>query len=165
MQLSNDTMDVLKNFSTINPNLVIESGQKIQTISESKTVMAMAEIVEDFPNQVGIYDLNEFLSVLNLIDSNNIEFADKYLRISSTAGNAQKVTYYYSNPEILTTPSKDINMPDVDVGVTLGAEVLSKIKQASSVLGHNDLSIMGKDGVLEARIFDAKDNTANDYTL
>ena len=96
MQLSNDTMDVLKNFSTINPNLVIESGQKIQTISESKTVMAMAEIVEDFPNQVGIYDLNEFLSVLNLIDSNNIEFADKYLRISSTAGNAQKVTYYYS---------------------------------------------------------------------
>jgi hypothetical protein len=165
MQLSNDTMDVLKNFSTINPNLVIESGQKIQTISESKTVMAMAEIVEDFPNQVGIYDLNEFLSVLNLIDSNNIEFADKYLRISSTTGNAQKVTYYYSNPEILTTPSKDINMPDVDVGVTLDAEVLSKIKQASNVLGHNDLSIVGKDGVLEARIFDAKDNTANDYTL
>lgn len=165
MQLSNDTLDVLKNFSTINPNLVIEPGQKIQTISESKTVMAMAEITEDFPNQVGIYDLNEFLSVLNLIDANNVEFSDKYLSISSTSGNAQQVTYYYSNPEILTTPSKDIVMPDVDVGVTLSEDVLGKIKQASNVLGHNDLSITGKNGTLEARIFDAKDATANDFTL
>ena len=168
MHLSNDTLDVLKNFSTINPNLVIEPGQKMQTISESKTVMAKADIVEDFPNQVGIYDLNEFLSVLGLIDNNNIEFDEKALNISSTGGtmpNAQKVTYYYSNPEILTTPSKDINMPDVDVGVTLDEEVLSKLKQASNVLGHNDLSIVGKDGVLEARVYDSKDATGNDYTL
>ena len=111
MQLSNDTVEVLKNFSTINPNLVIEPGQKIQTISESKTVMAKAEIVEDFPNQVGVYDLNEFLSVLNLIDSPSLDFKDKYLTVSGGSSVAQQVQYFYSNTEILTTPQKDINMP------------------------------------------------------
>ena len=95
MQLSNDTVEVLKNFSTINPNLVIEPGQKIQTISESKTVMAKAEIVEDFPNQVGIYDLNEFLSVLNLIESPSLDFKDKYLTVSGGSNIAQQVQYFY----------------------------------------------------------------------
>ena len=81
MQLSNDTVEVLKNFSTINPNLVIEPGQKVKTISESKTVMASAEIVEDFPEQVGIYDLNEFLSVLNLVETPDVDFKGKFMNI------------------------------------------------------------------------------------
>ena len=162
MQLSTDTVEVLKNFSTINPNLVIEPGQKLHTISDSRTVMAKAEIVEDFPNQVGIYDMNEFLSVLNLIPGNNIDFHDKHLTISS---GQQNVNYFYSNTEILTTPQKDINMPDVDVGVTLSEDVLSKIKQAANVLGHTDLSITGNEGSIIAKVFDAKDATANDYTF
>jgi len=153
MQLSTDTVEVLKNFSTINPNLVIEPGQKLHTISESKTVMAKAEIVEDFPNQVGIYDMNEFLSVLNLIPGNNIDFHDKHLTISS---GQQNVNYFYSNTEILTTPQKDINMPDVDVGVTLSEDVLSKIKQAANVLGHTDLSITGNEGSIIAKVLTQK---------
>ena len=63
MNLSNDTLNVLKNFATINPNLVFKPGQKLKTISESKTILASAEIVEDFPTEFGVYDLNEFLSV------------------------------------------------------------------------------------------------------
>ena len=170
MQLSNDTLEVLKNFASINPNLVIEPGQKIGTISESKTIMASADITEIFPNQVGIYDLNEFLSVLSLIENSDIEFEDKYLQINSkSAGcklpNSQKITYYYSNPEILTTPTKTIQMPSTDCGVTLDQDVINKIKQASGVLGHTDLSLVGSNGTITAKVFDAKDRTANDYSL
>ena len=67
MQLSNETINVLKNFATVNPNVVIKPGQKLKTISEAKTILASAQIVEDFPVEFGIYDLNEFLSVYNLI--------------------------------------------------------------------------------------------------
>ena len=67
MKLSDETIAVLKNFATINPNLVAKPGQKLTTIAESKTVMASADIVEDFPQEFGIYDLNEFLSVLSMI--------------------------------------------------------------------------------------------------
>lgn len=77
MNLSNDTLNVLKNFATINPNLVFKPGQKLKTISESKTILATAEIVEDFPKEFGVYDLNEFLSVLSLIDNPTLEFEDK----------------------------------------------------------------------------------------
>ena len=165
MQLSNDTVEVLKNFSTINPNLVIEPGQKVKTISESKTVMASAEIVEDFPESVGIYDLNEFLSVLNLVETPDVDFKGKFMNISGGSQFAQQVRYYYSNPEILTTPQKDINMPEVDVGVTLSEDILAKLKQASSVLGHSDLSFVGKEGSIEAVVHDSKDSTANVFML
>ena len=165
MQLSNDTVEVLKNFSTINPNLVIEPGQKVKTISESKTVMASAEIVEDFPEQVGIYDLNEFLSVLNLVETPDVDFKGKFMNISGGSQFAQQVRYYYSNPEILTTPQKDINMPEVDVGVTLSEDLIGKLKQAASVLGHSDLSFVGKEGSIEAVVHDSKDSTANVFML
>lgn len=165
MKLSEDTIAVLKNFATINPNLVIKPGQKLKTIAESKTIMAEADIVEDFPVEFGIYDLNEFLSVLSLIPDPELEFFDNHVTISNDqVGWQQKVTYYYSNPEILTTPQKAITMPNAEVGMNLSEEDLKKINQAAAVLGHSDLSYV-QDESTYAKIYDAKDATANQYTL
>jgi hypothetical protein len=161
MKLSEDTIAVLKNFATINPNLVVKPGQKLKTIAESKTIMAEADIVEDFPNEFGIYDLNEFLSVLSLIPDADLEFFDNHIIIKNEQ---QKVTYYYSNPEILTTPSKAITMPNAEVGMNLSAEDLKKINQSAGVLGHSDLSYVQDDHTY-AKVFDSKDVTANQYTL
>ena len=86
MIISNDTLNVLKNFATINPNLVFKPGQELKTIAESKTIMASAKIVEDFPQEFGVYDLNEFLSVYSLIDNPTVEFEDKAMVISSGNG-------------------------------------------------------------------------------
>ena len=74
MKLSEDTIAILKNFATINSNLVFKPGQKLKTIAESKTIMAQADIIEDFPQEVGLYDLNEFLSVLSMIPEPDIQF-------------------------------------------------------------------------------------------
>lgn len=161
MKLSEDTIAVLKNFATINPNLVVHPGQKLKTIAESKTIMAEADIVEDFPNEFGIYDLNEFLSVLALIPDAELDFGENAVTIKN---DTQKVTYYYSNPEILTTPQKAITMPNAEVGMNLTEEDLKKINQASAVLGHSDLSYV-QDESTYAKIYDAKDATANQYTL
>ena len=64
MKLSNETVSVLKNFSTINQNLVIKGGNKIATMSAMKNIVAKAEVLEDFPQEFAIYDLNEFLSAI-----------------------------------------------------------------------------------------------------
>ena len=82
MQLSNETINVLKNFATVNPNVVFKPGQQLKTISEAKTILASAQIVEDFPQEFGIYDLNEFLSVYNLIEDPTLTFEDKSVLIS-----------------------------------------------------------------------------------
>lgn len=165
MKLSNDTLNVLKNFASINPNLVFKPGQKLKTISEAKTILASADIVEDFPVEFGVYDLNEFLSVYNLIEDPELEFEDKSVLIKNSSVNNQKVRYFYSSPEILTTPQKDIQMPEPEVGVNLSDDVLNQIRKAAAVLGHTELSIQGEGGVVTASVFDSKDATSNSFTM
>jgi len=162
MNLSNDTLNVLKNFASINPNIVFQPGQQLKTISESKTIMARADIVEDMPKEFGIYDLNEFLSVFNLIENPALEFEDKSVLISTPE---QKVRYYFSETDILTSPQKDIQMPNAELGVSLSEDVLNQIRKAAAVLGHTELSLKGENGLVTASVVDTKDSTSNSYTI
>ena len=160
--LSEDTINVLKNFATINPNLVFTPGQKVKTISEAKTIMAHADIIEDMPKEFGVYDLNEFLSVYNLVEQPSLEFEDKSVLINGA--NNQVVRYFFSETEILTTPQKDIQMPDAELGFTLTDEILNQIRKAAAVLGHTELSLKGDNGVITASVVDTKDNTSNSFS-
>ena len=162
MNLSNDTLNVLKNFASINPNIVFQPGQQLKTISESKTIMARADIVEDMPKEFGIYDLNEFLSVYNLVDTPTLTFEDKSVLINGA--NNQVVRYFFSEIEILTTPQKDIQMPDAELGFTLTDDVLNQIRKAAAVLGHTELSLTGDNGVITASVVDTKDSTSNSFS-
>lgn len=165
MIISSETLNVLKNFASINPNVVISPGQKLKTISEAKTILSSADIVEDFPVEFGVYDLNEFLAVYNLIDSPELEFEDKSVLIKNSAGSKQRVRYYYSQPEILTTPQKDIQMPEAEVGVNMSEDILAQIRKAAAVLGHTEMSIKGEDGVVTASVIDVKDATSNSFLI
>ena len=162
MNLSTDTLNVLKNFATINPNIVFKPGQKLKTISESKTILASAEIVEDFPQEFGVYDLNEFLSVLNLIDNPTLEFEDKAVLVK---GGGQKIRYFFSESAILTTPQKDIQMPEPELGVNIEEDILSQIRKAAAVLGHTELAITGSNGVITASVLDTRDSTSNLFEI
>lgn len=162
MNISNETIDVLKNFAAINPNIVINPGQVLKTISEAKNIMAIADIQEDFPQSFGIYDLNEFLSVISLIESPDIDFDSKFATIKSSTSS---VKYYFSEPEILTTPQKDITMPECEFGVSITEEQLSQLKKAAAVLGHSELVLSGNDGNITATISDEKDATANTFSF
>ena len=103
MIISDETLNVLKNFASINPNLVFKPGQQLKTISEAKTILARATIVEDFPQEFGVYDLNEFLSVHSLIEDPALEFEAKSVLIKNQSGVAtQKIKYFFSEAEILT---------------------------------------------------------------
>ena len=162
MNLSTNTLNVLKNFATINPNIVFKPGQKLKTISESKTILASAEIVEDFPQEFGVYDLNEFLSVLNLIDNPTLEFEDKAVLVK---GGGQKIRYFFSESAILTTPQKDIQMPEPELGVNIEEDILSQIRKAAAVLGHTELAITGSNGVITASVLDTRDSTSNLFEI
>ena len=112
MELTTNTLNVLKNFSGINQNLMIRHGNTIKTISEAKNVLATAVVEEDFTQSFGIYDLNEFIGVLGLVDQPRLKFEDESVTIGDSTGRS-KVRYFYSPEETLTTPQKDINMPVV----------------------------------------------------
>ena len=164
MELSDNTLSILKNFSGINQNILVRSGSTIKTISEARNVLATAQVTEDFPKDFGVYDLNEFIGVLGLVDTPNLQFEDEFVRISDSSGRS-KVKYFFSSEETLTTPSKDINMPEADVSFTLDNDTLNKLKRAASTLGHEEVSISGKDGVLSLSVVDSQNMTSNAFSI
>tara|TARA_B100001113_G_C21093588_1_gene615513 strand:+ start:735 stop:1406 length:672 start_codon:yes stop_codon:yes gene_type:complete len=162
MNLSKETLEVLNNFASINPNILISPGQQLKTISEAKNILATAEIIEDFPLEFGIYDLNEFLNVLNIVDNPNLRFEKENVVIEN---DSSRVNYFYSSSEILTSPQKDITMPDPEFNINISEEQLNKIRKAAAVLGHNELAIVGDNGAIHIEVLDTNDATANKFTM
>lgn len=165
MELKESTLSILKNFAGINPNIVIAEGNTLKTITEAKNVLAQATVEEDFPKTVGIYDLNEFLGVLNLVDVPQLSFDDDYAVVTDSSGRS-KVKYFFSDIEMLTTPSKSITMPSEDVKFYLDAGTLNKLKRASSTLGHTEVSVKPSgSGVIELSIVDSQNVTSNTFSI
>lgn len=162
MKLSKQTLEVLKNFSGINQNLYVKPGSVLRTMTTVKNVLASVEVAEVFPQEFGIYNLNEFLGVLSLFDDPDLSFDEKNLVITQ---GKNSVTYYYAAKDVLVTPEKDIKMPSVDVTFTLTKEVLSSLQKAASVLKVAELVVSGSDGVVSVTVSDTKNATANKYSV
>ena len=158
MKLSNGTINVLKNFSTINQNLVIKEGSDISTMSAMKNIVAKAKVEEGFTKEFAIYDLNEFLSALSLFGTPDLDFQDDYVVITEE-GSAKSLKYWYSDPSVVTTPTKDITMPSNEVKFDFSSDSLAEITKAASVIGAPDMVL--EKGKL--RVTDKKNTTANDY--
>ena len=158
MKLSNGTINVLKNFSTINQNLVIKEGSDISTMSAMKNIVAKAKVEEDFTKEFAIYDLNEFLSALSLFEKPDLDFQDDYVVITEE-GSAKSLKYWYSDPSVVTTPTRDITMPSKELQFDFSSDSLAEITKAASVIGAPDMVL--EKGKL--RVTDKKNITANDY--
>ena len=145
MEISAETVNVLRNFSGINGNLIIRPGNRLMTISEAKNILAEAIVKEEFGTEVGIYDLTEFLNMLGLVDRPRVRFEDYYMNIGGQSGR-ELIKYYYADTEMLTSPTKPITMPEADVWFTLDQSTLSGLKKAASIFGHGQMVIEPDDG-------------------
>ena len=76
-KISNETLDVLKNFSSINSNILVKEGNVLTTISPVKNVMAEATVPESFDQKFGIWDLNKFLGTISLFEDPEYMFEEK----------------------------------------------------------------------------------------
>jgi len=164
MELSPFTSQVLKNFATINQNVVIKPGHTIMTVSEARNVLASANVTEEFDHQFGIYDLNEFLSVLDLVNEPRIKFEDHSMAISDQSGRAE-IKYFYSDTDNLTSPTKPIDMPSPEVNFTLDQGALANLKRASAALKHSQVSITGNNGAIRLTVLDNENSTSNSYSI
>ena len=161
MKLSGETVDVLKNFSNINQNILIKEGTQLRTMSTMKNILAEAPIKETFPREFGIYDLNEFLGVLTLVNDAELEF-DSESHLTVNGGNV-KIKYFFSDPSILTTPPESFNPPECDVSFGVTRKTLSSVLKASAVMQLPDIVIEGNTGA-SITATDLKNTTSNNYT-
>ena len=158
MKLSTATISVLRNFSTINQNLVVKAGSNISTMSAMKNIVAKAKVTEKFPTDFAIYDLNEFLSGLSLFGKPDLEFNDDFVIIKEE-GTSQSLKYWFSDPSVVTTPSKEISMPSTELTFPLSSDTLNQITKAAAVIGAPDMAL--SDGKL--MVTDKKNSTANAF--
>ena len=165
MKLSEHTTSVLKNFASINQNLVIKEGKTISTMSAMKNIVAKAEVDEDFPREIAIYDLNEFLAALSLFNNPVLDFSENHVMITEEGKTGNSLKYFYSDPSVVTTPSSEITMPETEVKFSLDSSDLSKVQRAASVIGSPDL-VLEKNGTGSyLTVKDKKNDTANNYSL
>ena len=164
MELSESTLSILKNYASINSNIVISEGNTIQTISEAKNILSKVEVPEEFPQTFGVYDLNEFLGVLNLVDTPRVKFEKDCVMIGDSTGRS-KVKYFFSDTEMLTSPSNEVKMPESDVRFTLDTETLNRIKRAAAALGHSELSVSGTKDSISLTVTSSDNATANTFSI
>jgi len=160
---SKNTLSILKNFSSLNSNLLVKPGNVIKTITPSKNGMAVATVEETFDTEFGIWDLNKFLGVISLFNSPNFSFGEKSVKIKN--GGSSVVNYYYSEPRLLTVPTKDVNMPAVNVSINLSEKQFSELQKAASVMQLPDLSFTVDDTDIVAMVSDLSDPTTNTYKV
>ena len=164
MKLSDKTISVLKNFSSINQSILFKEGSKLRTISVMKNILAEATVSEDFSKDFGIYDLNQFLNGLSLHQSPELDFKnDGYVVIREGKSRSK---YFFADPNVIVTPpEKDITLPSEDVCFEVSTDQLEKLLKASAVYQLPDLSAVGEAGVIKLVVRDKKNDTSNDYAV
>ena len=164
MKLSDNTLNVLKNFAGINNSILVKEGNKLRTISVAKNILAEADIPEEFPRDVAIYDLNQFLNGLSLHTDPDLDFTpDSYITIKE---GKRRVKYFYADPQVIVAPpEKEINLPTEDVCFQLDSTALDKLLKAAAVYQLPDLSAIGEAGVVKLVVRDKKNDTSNEYAV
>ena len=164
MKLSEKTLSLLKNFSTINQSILFKQGSKLRTISVMKNIYAEASIGENLPKDFGIYDLNQFLNGLTLHNSPDLDFTnDGHVVIKE---GRMRSKYFFADPGVIVTPpDKEIEIPSVDVSFELSTNQLDKLLKAAAVYQLPDFCAVGGAGVVQLVVRDKKNDTSNSFSV
>tara|TARA_B000000557_G_scaffold9361_1_gene7735 strand:+ start:180 stop:860 length:681 start_codon:yes stop_codon:yes gene_type:complete len=164
MKLSDKTLTLLKNFSSINQSILFKQGSSLKTISVMKNILAEATIEEDLPTDFGIYDLNQFLNGLGLHQNPDLDFENEGHVVIREGRSRTK--YFFADPAVIVTPpEKQITLVSEDVSFELSTSQLDKLLKAAAIYQLPDLAVVGGDGVVKIVVRDKKNDTSNDFSI
>ena len=164
MKLSESTLSLLKNFSTINQSILFKKGTKLRTISVMKNILAEATVSEELPKDFGIYDLGQFLNGLSLHNSPELDFQENSYVVIKEGRSRSK--YFFADPQVIVTPpEKEMILPSEDVSFELSTDQLDKLLKAAAIYQLPDLAVVGGNGVVKIVVRDKKNDTSNDFAI
>ena len=161
MNISNETLDILRNFSSINSGITVKAGNELVTVSAMKNIFAKAVVDESFEKDHSIYDLSEYLGAVSLFDRPNFDFNAEKVTVSE---GDNSVTYYYADPQMVISPTKEITMPEPEVSFDLDKDVLDSLLKASSVLSLPDMVLSSDGQSVVLTVKDKKNSTSNVFS-
>jgi hypothetical protein len=164
MKLSEHTINILKNFSNINPMLLVNPGGSLTTMNINKSIFASADVEEKFPSQFAIFELPKFLGVLSLFKEPELEFGSKQVKIVS---DRQSVNYTFADPSMIVAPdpNKNINFPVADVEFSISQEELQRVVRATAVLQLPDIAVVGDGENISITATNSKNPTTDGFSI
>lgn len=154
MKLSDNTLTILRNFSQINPSILIKKGKTLKTMSPVKTVFTVANIDEEFPEEFAIYDLNKFIGAMSLFSNPELTFGSSHVTISE---GKQNIRIKYADPSVIVAPpDKEIKLRSKEVSFHVESGNLQRIIKSLGVLGLSEVAIVGEDGTVSLRSINTK---------
>ncbi len=166
MKISKETLNILKNFSTINTGIYIKKGNELKTISPLSNIYASATVNENFPKDFAIFELNKFLGVVSLFDEPDFLFGEKSVKITE---GKNSVKYVYTEPSLVLYPSGDISdeySSKFDITFKLSNEDLQSLLKSSGVMELPDLCISCKEDNIKLIVVDkSKKESSNNFDI
>lgn len=163
MQLSAKTINILKNFSSINPSILLKPGNVISTISPNKTVMARATVPDEFEGTYGIFSLNRFISALSLFENPEVDFGSQSATIRS---GKQAMDYPFCEASVvMVAPDKEIKLPTVDVEFKLSNKDIQSVMKGLNVLSLPEIAVIGDGDNVYLCAIDSKAGSSGEYKI
>ena len=164
MKITRQTIDILKNFSTINSSILVKPGSELETISAMKNILAKSSVAEDFSQQFAIYDLTEFLGLVDTpaLENAELEFETKWVNMVNGRSSAK---YYYADESTIVKPERKLEMPDPEIRFELSKTDLNSVLTTAGILSKPDLSITSDGKTISMVVLDKTDPTSNDFKI
>ena len=165
MKLTEKTLNLLKNFASINQSILFKKGSTLRTMSVMKNILAEADIGEEIPQDFAIYDLVQFLNGISLYGDPELDFQNEsYLTIRD--GKNHRTKYFFADPSVVVAPpDKTLTLPTEDVSFTLDTNNLTQLLKAAAIYQLPDLAVVGDNGVVQLVVRDKKNDTSNDFSI
>lgn len=165
VQISKETLEILKVMASINNSIKILAGNVLKTISPNGSVIMETEIAETFPQDFAIYELNRLLAVLNLNNMKDavLEFSDDK-KIVIRAGKVA-IDFFFANEEFVSHPGKTVQLPSVDLSVELTQENIDDFVKGAAALGHKILAFRAENGVVKLVATTPEIDTSNNMEI
>lgn len=169
MKFDTRTIQILKNFSSIQPSLLFNKSEYVTTISLSQNVIARARLPIEIEKEFAVYDLNRFLGVMSLFDSPNIEIGNSQLHISSE-DSLRKTDYTFADRSMVYQPPSNADINALNdggnkIGFVLTPEILSTLLKALGVLQLPEIAIVGDGKHIRMKAIDDNNPTGDSYSL
>ena len=165
MKLTEKTLNLLKNFASINQSILFKKGSTLRTMSVMKNILAEADISEEVPQDFAIYDLIQFLNGISLYGDPELDFQNEsYLTIRD--GKNHRTKYFFADPSVVVAPpDKTLTLPTEDVSFVLDTNNLTQLLKAAAIYQLPDFSVVGEAGAVKLVVRDKKNDTSNEFAI
>ncbi len=168
MILTQRTVDIIKNFATINPQgMIWPEGSTIAIDPPiTKTMVAVAEIDETNHQRFPILDLMQFYSALSGFDKPEIELDGRIIHISDV-GQRDRGTYDFivGSEQIIKEPAGVAFPEEGAVSFELSQQTVIRLFKGIGIISAPKIAIKGDGSEMFAVGYDPENSGMNQYRI